>query len=84
MAFRIRRHAGSPAGGVRPAASAERQAPRAGAQSASPGGASPARRAVVADVLAHPVVKDALEVFDGEVMDVRDLSESGERRESDE
>ncbi|MFZ5877470.1 MAG: DNA polymerase III subunit gamma/tau [Nitrospirota bacterium] len=84
VAFRIRRQGGSPAGGARPTAAAERPAARAGAESASSGDAGSSRRAVVADVLAHPVVKDALEVFDGEVMDVRDLNESGERRDGDE
>jgi hypothetical protein len=84
VAFRIRRHGGSPAAGARPTGAAERPAARAGAPDASPGGKGSSRRAVVADVLAHPVVKDALEVFDGEVMDVRDLNESGERRDDDE
>jgi DNA polymerase-3 subunit gamma/tau len=84
VAFRIRRHGGSPAAGARPTGAAERPAPRAGAPDVSPGGKGSSRRAVVADVLAHPVVKDALEVFDGEVMDVRDLNESGERRDDEE
>jgi DNA polymerase-3 subunit gamma/tau len=77
VAFRIRRHAGLPA------VASERPAVRAGAESASPGGAGSSRRAVVADVLSHPVVKDVLEVFDGEVMDVRELSEPGERRDAE-
>ncbi|MFZ5862201.1 MAG: DNA polymerase III subunit gamma/tau [Nitrospirota bacterium] len=84
VAFRIRRRGGSSAGGARPTAAAERPAPRAGAEKVSSGSASPSRRAVVADVVAHPVVKDVLEVFDGEVMDVRDLNESGERGDGEE
>ena len=34
---------------------------------------STSRRRVVSDVLAHPLVKEALDVFGGEVMEVRDI-----------
>jgi hypothetical protein len=81
LTFRIRRNVDSPAGGAAPAA--ERPVARADAESASVGREGSSRRAVVAEVLAHPAVKDALEIFEGEVMDVRDLSELRERRDAE-
>jgi DNA polymerase-3 subunit gamma/tau len=81
--FRIRRNAESPAGGASSAPAGPRPASRASVAGETGGREGSSRRTVVADVVAHPVVKDALEIFDGEVMEVRDLSERGTERDSE-
>jgi DNA polymerase-3 subunit gamma/tau len=83
-AFRIRRVADSPndaASGRR--ASLERAEPRA------PSGRTPgdrgtvSRQSALSEVMAHPVVKEALTIFGGEVMEIRDLGRREDRREDD-
>jgi DNA polymerase-3 subunit gamma/tau len=87
VSFRIRRIADAPEGpapGRR--ASSERAAARAEDRSVPaqvPSGDVVPRRSAVTEVMAHPVVKDALTIFGGEVMEVRDLGRRGEPREGD-
>ncbi len=81
VAFRIRRAPGAPGdrAPARRAATEAKTAPPAG--SGTPGGpGATSRRNAVTEVMANPVVKDALTVFGGEVMEVRDLGADGDRR----
>ncbi|MBI3607381.1 MAG: DNA polymerase III subunit gamma/tau [Nitrospirae bacterium] len=74
VAFRIRSagsgRKGEARGGDR-AAVPEPRSERVPGQSPPQGATS--RRRIVSDVLAHPLVKEALDVFGGEVMEVRDI-----------
>jgi DNA polymerase-3 subunit gamma/tau len=45
----------------------------AGAAGRTPPGESSSRRQVVSEAMAHPLVKEALDVFGGEVMEVKDM-----------
>ncbi|MEO5657680.1 MAG: hypothetical protein ABIO65_11660, partial [Nitrospiria bacterium] len=46
---------------------------RAGAGARVPTPPTPSRRSAVSEVVGHPLVKEALDVFGGEVMEVRDM-----------
>jgi hypothetical protein len=84
IAFRIRQTADAPEG-----AAAGRRAPTGPppdrtvpAQAPDERDAAP-RRLAVTEVMAHPVVRDALTIFGGEVMEVRDLGRRDDPRDGD-
>jgi hypothetical protein len=84
IAFRIRRTADVPGHGASgQRASSERT------ETPAPAGRPPgdrgtaSRQSALSEVMANPVVKDALTIFGGEVMEVRDLGKRGDRREDD-
>lgn len=84
IAFRIRRTADAPEGaaaGRRAAAGPppDRTVP---AQPQDERDGAP-RRSAVTEVMAHPVVRDALTIFGGEVMEVRDLGRLDDPRDGD-
>jgi DNA polymerase-3 subunit gamma/tau len=85
VTFRIRRTASAPGerGSGRRAAAESAAGPSSSI--GTPSGPGPtARQSALTEVMANPVVKDALTVFGGEVMEVRDLGTSGDRRNDDE
>jgi hypothetical protein len=82
--FRIRRNADAPGGvGSERRAASERTEDRSASGDTLGERGTVPRRSKVTEVMAHPVVKDALTIFGGEVMEVRDLGRRGDPRESD-
>lgn len=88
IAFRIRRTADAPEGaaaGRRAPADppSDRTADRMVPAQPQDERDGPPRRSVVTEVMAHPVVRDALTIFGGEVMEVRDLGRRDDPRDGD-
>jgi hypothetical protein len=88
ISFRVRRTTDAPggaasAGRVSSEPTGDRSEDRsASVQTLGERGTVP-RRSAVTEVMAHPVVKDALTIFGGEVMEVRDLGRREDPREGD-
>ncbi|MEW6683858.1 MAG: DNA polymerase III subunit gamma/tau [Nitrospirota bacterium] len=85
VAFRIRRAADAPRDGAPGRrASSERTDTRAPIGRTPPDDrGTESRQSALSEVMAHPVVKDALTIFGGEVMEIRDLGRRGDRREDE-
>jgi hypothetical protein len=84
VTFRIRRTASAPGERGAGRRAAAESAKGASSSSGTPSGQGPtSRQAAVSEVMANPMVKDALTVFGGEVMEVRDLGTGGDRRNDD-
>jgi DNA polymerase-3 subunit gamma/tau len=84
VTFRIRRTASAPGERGAGRRAAAESAKGASSSSGTPSGQGPtSRQAAVSEVMANPMVKDALTVFGGEVMEVRDLGTDGDRRNDD-